>query len=105
MLQILCALKTADAVVFASPVYYAGVTAQLKAAIDRTYADLKTGEPWGKGALLLTCGNPDTSIAEPTIVMYKKILSFNDREDGGVIVAPGIHGLGEIAGNPITIGS
>jgi len=100
MPQILNALKTADVVVYASPIYYAGVTAQLKATIDRTYALMKVGSPWTKCALLLTCGNPDVSMAEPTIAMYKAILGFGNRENCGIIVAAGINGIGEIAGKP-----
>ena len=45
MTKILNALKKADALVLASPVYYWSVTAQLKLAIDRTYALLRAKTP------------------------------------------------------------
>ena len=100
MPQILDALKSAEAVVYASPIYYAGVTAQLKAAIDRGYALLRQYVPWKKGALLLTFGHAQESMADPTIAMYRAILGFKGLEDGGVIVSAGMHDKGEIQGHP-----
>lgn len=41
--DVLDAVSTADALVFASPVYYGDVTAQLKMFIDRSYSYLKPG--------------------------------------------------------------
>jgi NAD(P)H-dependent FMN reductase len=114
MPQILAALRTADTVVFASPIYHASVSAQLKAALDRTYAHKTamppelvtklTGrmpDPWKKGVLLLTCASPDTEVAAASIAMYKAILSHSGREDGGIIVAGGVRDHGAIAGNPV----
>jgi multimeric flavodoxin WrbA len=57
MSQILDALKTVDALVLASPVYFWGVTAQLKLAIDRTFALLKAKTAIKRAAMLLTCGS------------------------------------------------
>ena len=37
MEDILCAFQQADVVVLATPVYFYGVSAQMKACIDRTY--------------------------------------------------------------------
>jgi NAD(P)H-dependent FMN reductase len=111
MLQILNTIKTADAVVFASPIYYANVTGQLKVAMDRTYANLmampkdlvikfgRTPDPWTRGALLLTAASTDYSIADSTIVMYKSVLEHSNREDGGIVVATGVRERGEIEGH------
>ena len=53
MADVLEALKRADMVVFASPIYWFDITAQEKAAIDRLYAFGATGFPFTKTALLL----------------------------------------------------
>jgi len=57
MPEILDALRKADALVLASPVYYFGATAQIKLAIDRTYALLCEKTPIKRAALLMTCGD------------------------------------------------
>ena len=100
MPAILDALRKADAMVLASPVYFFSVTAQLKLAIDRTYALLRQETPRAKSALLLTCGNGDSTVAEGAIAMYKRMCRFSAWEDGGVIVATGLHAKDGILGRP-----
>jgi multimeric flavodoxin WrbA len=100
MARVIEALKSAYALVYASPIYYASFTSQLKAVLDRTFALLKSVQPWTKSALLLTCGNQSASMAEPTIALYKKILGFDGSEDRGVVVATGLHEPGEIKDRP-----
>ncbi len=98
MPKILDALKTADALVLASPVYYFGVTAQLKLAIDRMYAQNRQETPLKRAALLLTCGNTSDHVAEGAIAMYEKMLAFYGWERAGVIVAAGMRGTDGIDG-------
>jgi multimeric flavodoxin WrbA len=98
MSQILDAFRKADAVVFASPVYYWNVSAQLKLAIDRTYALISDKPPIQKAALLMTSGDREAKVAESAVTMYNNIRSFSKWEDAGVIVAGGLHGKDEIAG-------
>ena len=98
MPPILEALKTSDTVVFTSPVYYFDMTAQLKLAIDRTYALLSVGAPIKKAALLMTCGDDSVKVAEGAVVTYKNICEYSKWEDAGVIIATGLSKPGEIAG-------
>ncbi|MCL1985292.1 MAG: flavodoxin family protein [Betaproteobacteria bacterium] len=100
MPPILDALRKADALVLASPVYFFGVTAQLKLAIDRFYALLELGMSVNRAALLLTCGNSSESAAESSVSMFRQICAYQRWEEAGVIVAPGLHNLGEIGGRP-----
>ena len=86
MQQILESLKTAEILVLASPVYFWGVTAQLKLAIDRTYALLRAKAPIKRAALLLTCG----SRTGATIPMFETMCEFSQWENAGVIVASGL---------------
>jgi multimeric flavodoxin WrbA len=98
MLQILEALKTADAIVLVSPIYFFDMTAQLKLAIDRTFALLSVGTPIKKAAFLMTCGDSSEKAAEGAVVTYKNMLAYSKWQDAGVIIATGLHKPGEIEG-------
>ena len=98
MASILKALVTADALVLVSPVYYFDMTAQLKLALDRTFALLSVGTPIKKAALLMTCGDDSEKVANGAVTTYKDICSYSEWEDAGVIIAPGLHKPVEIDG-------
>lgn len=85
MEQVIEAYKTADMVVFASPIYYFDVTAQLSAAIQRVYC---IGKPVAaKAALLLSSASP--APYDGAIATYKGICAFTGIEDAGIITAAG----------------
>ena len=98
MTAILDIFKNADAVVFASPVYYFTVSAQLKLAIDRTYSVPGKSTAVQKSALLLTCGDSTSDAAEGAIVMYKHMLAYRKWEDAGVVLVTGLHSISDIDG-------
>lgn len=98
MQQILEAIKQSDTLVLASPVYYFDVTAQLKLAIDRTFALISVGNPIKKAALLMTCGDNTAEVADGAVVSYRAICSYSKWEDAGVIIATNLHKPGEIEG-------
>ena len=83
--KILPAYKECDMIVFASPLYYLGITSKLQAAVERIYC---IGKPVKatKAALLLTsaAGAYDGPIAQ-----YKNYLSFAGLEDAGILTATG----------------
>ena len=97
MTHILDALKTADALVLASPVYFWGVTAQLKLAIDRTFALLRAKTPIKRAALLLTCG----SRVGATDLMFQTMCEFSGWENAGIIVESGLHDPDAIKGRDV----
>ncbi len=79
--EILGKMVNAQAVIFASPLYFWGVTAQLKAVIDRTYslytgyhqpdhASLVDGQ---RQALLMTGGGPWDNNAEAAFTAFSRI--------------------------------
>ena len=81
ILDILEKMVQAQAVVFASPLYFWGVTAQLKAVIDRTYslytnyhkpghASLVEGQ---RQALLVTGGGPWDNNAEAAFTAFARL--------------------------------
>jgi multimeric flavodoxin WrbA len=98
MLPILDALRKADALVLASPVYYFGMSAQIKLVIDRFFALLQVGMPVRRAALLMTCGDASEAAAASSISMFRQICAYQKWEEAGVIVAPGLHTPGEIEG-------
>ena len=87
---ILDLIKEADAVVFASPVYYCSVSAQLKLAIDRLFALSNAKLSVKYAALLLTCG--EASTIDGAVSIYQIILPSLHCEDAGTIVASGLYG-------------
>lgn len=85
MEKVMPAYKEADMIVFASPIYYFDMSAQLSAAIQRVYA---IGKPAAKkAALLLSSGSNGTQ--DGAVATYKGILAFTQIEDAGIITAAG----------------
>lgn len=95
MVKILDEVETADMLVLATPVYYFAMTAPLKATIDRFYS--RTGRISRKRlrtAFIITCRNTDNSRVEPLIVHYKKLVSYMNYKDEGMIVGKGCGTVG-----------
>lgn len=70
-------LIEADMVVFATPMYYFGISAQMKRVIDRFYAI--NGQIKGvskKAALLMTYADTSTKEAEPMRVHYHTLMDY-----------------------------
>jgi len=86
MEKVMPAYKEADMIVYATPIYYFGMTAQISAAIQRVYA---IGKPLKavKSALLLSSGAPDSYAG--AIATYKDMLAYTGIEDAGIITAAG----------------
>jgi len=99
MVHILEALRKADVLVLASPVYHFDVTAQLKLALDRQYALFNEKTPIRRTALLMCCADEDIGTAKGAVSMYETWLEFAKWEDAGILIVPGVHEPGEIAGN------
>ena len=95
---ILTALRETDVMVLVSPVYYFSISAQLKTAIDRTYALLEVKPPIKKAALLLTCADETTDVAEGAVVTFKNICKYSKWENAGIIIATGVGDIGDIKG-------
>ena len=94
MQEIYPLLEKADAVVFATPLYYFGFPAQIKAVIDRLYAYSKPD----KKALLhiaecamIVCGeSKDEDDYEGIIENYELTVDYLGWEDCGVLAATGL---------------
>ena len=88
----------ADMVVFATPMYYFGLSAQLKAVIDRFYAINGQIHVPKKAALLMTYANTAASQAAPIAAHYDVLLDYLGWQDAGRVIAPGVWVEGSIRG-------
>ena len=79
-------LQVADMIIFASPVYYFGLTGQLQSTISRFYA---VGKPQkvAKFGLILTSASSD--VYDAIFDQYNKILDYFNAKDMGIITAYG----------------
>ncbi len=95
MRPVLDALRKADVLALATPVYFFGPAAQLKLAIDRMYALLKEPSHIKEAVFLITCGaNPPAAIS--TLSMFRQMCGHMGWREAGFIVAPGLHEPGQI---------
>ncbi len=86
MEKVMPAYREADMIVYASPVYYFDMTAQLSAAIQRVYAIGKPAKAV-KSALLLSSASPNPYAG--AIATYKDMLAYTGVEDAGILTAAG----------------
>ncbi len=86
MEKLLPAYRESDMLVFATPVYYFDMTAQLAAAIQRVYCIGKPAKA-KKAALLVSSGSPNTG--EGAVISYKNMLGYMGIEDAGVCCLAG----------------
>ena len=88
-------LVEADAILFATPIYYFGMSGQLKNVIDRFYS-IHDCMGRKKALLFATMGNPNEHVSDPAVLMYEKMIAYLGWEDGGRIIASGVWASGDI---------
>ena len=86
MEKVIPAYLDCDMVVFASPVYYFDMTAQIQAAIQRVYCIGKPPKA-KKAALLLSSASPNTGTG--AVEAYKNMIGYMGIEDAGVCALAG----------------
>lgn len=89
-------LKTADILVIASPVYFYGISAQLKAIIDRLHTPIRNEFHIKKLALLLVGAATLPELFDAIKVQYQLVLNFFHLEDAGMILVRGLKDIGDI---------
>lgn len=98
--ELLEAMKAADVIVFASPVYFYSVSAQLKTVFDRTVAIFPTLTNKAY-YFLMTMADDEAANAAGTI---QAMQGFLDCYDGstlrGTLVAPGVYERGDVVKTP-----
>ena len=86
----------ADAIVLVSPVYYWGLSSQLKAVIDRWQPTVFAMQHNKKGILLTTQASDEDWVTEPVDAWYKALLRFMKWENGGRLAAKGVPARADI---------
>ncbi len=84
------ALLSADMVVFVTPVYYFGISAQLKTVIDRFYSyTLRLSGKHLKTALIAASWDSNEDVMPCIVQYYKKLCRYMNFTDCGMILGTG----------------
>jgi multimeric flavodoxin WrbA len=101
MKTILPKIKNADVIVWASPVYYSGITGPLKTLMDRQLPAYVMGQPRSKmqkAVLVSTCSAWEISMFDPLLVQMKAI--YDNPQEGcefaGALLRPMAEGMNEM---------
>ncbi|WP_295638462.1 flavodoxin family protein [uncultured Mailhella sp.] len=90
----------ADLVAFVTPMYYFGISSQLKAVIDRFYAINGSIHVRKQAVLLMTYANHSKRDESPILTHYDVLLEYLGWKDAGRVVAPGVWLEGSINNTP-----
>lgn len=93
-------IVSADLVAFVTPMYYFGISAQLKAVIDRFYAINGSIHTPKQAVLLMTYANNSRRDESPMLTHYEVLLDYLGWTDAGRVVAPGVWTEGSIRNTP-----
>lgn len=87
-------LELSEVIVFSSPLYWGGISAQLKTAWDRFHAYVKPENKKKlaiKESVYMLCGhNDNTAQYEPAVKVYEDIARYMGWDNRGIILAPGV---------------
>lgn len=89
-------LKTADMLVIASPVYFYGISAQLKAVIDRLHTPMRNDFSIKRLALLLVGAAELPELFDSILAQYNLVLNYFGLEDAGKVLIRGFRERGAI---------
>lgn len=101
MQEVFAALQNNDILVFASPVYYLGFSAQLKNVIDRTYAESAIGRKILSAILLSVAGKKDPFVSDCIIKSYQQLCNYIGFKNIGIISAKGFENPNDIENSQI----
>ena len=89
-------LMEADVLVIASPVYFYGLSAQLKAIIDRLHNPIRDMFKIRKLAMLLVGAATLPELFDAILMQYRLILNFFKLEDAGTVLVRGAKERGDV---------
>jgi multimeric flavodoxin WrbA len=96
-------LESSEVIVFSSPLYWGGISAQLKTAWDRFHSYVKPENKKKLGikeSLYFICGHAgETTMYETAISIYKGIAVYMGWQDRGSLFVTGVVEKNEIDGN------
>ncbi|MCQ2193338.1 MAG: flavodoxin family protein [Paludibacteraceae bacterium] len=89
-------LAGAEMLVIASPVYFYGLSAQLKAVVDRLHNPIRNTFHIRKMALLLVGAATLPELFDSILTQYQLCLNFFRLEDAGKVLVKGVREKGKI---------
>ena len=89
-------LMEADTVVVASPVYFYGISAQLKALVDRLHTPMRNEFRIKRLGLILVGAATLPDLFDPILLQYRMILRFFHLEDIGTVLVNGAKDKGDV---------
>ena len=93
-------LKNADILVIASPVYFYGISAQLKAIVDRLHTPMRKEFKIRKLALILVGAATLPELFDPIKLQYQLVLNYFQLEDAGMVLVRGARDKGDVKNSP-----
>lgn len=91
-------LRMTDMLVIASPVYFYGISAELKAIVDRLHTPMRNEFQIKKLALLLVGAATLPELFDAIKLQYQLVLKFFHLEDAGMVLVRGVKDIGDIKG-------
>ena len=92
-------LSDADILVIASPVYFYGISAQLKALVDRFHSPERNSLKLKGLALLLVGADTIPNLFDSIIAQYRLTLEYFKLEDYGMVLVGGVEEKAAIKGS------
>ena len=89
-------LMEADTVVVASPVYFYGISAQLKSLVDRLHTPMRNAFGIKRLGLILVGAAVLPDLFDPILLQYRMILRFFHLEDIGTVLVSGAKEKGDV---------
>ncbi len=89
-------LKQADILVIASPVYFYGISAQLKALVDRLHNPVRNSFHIKKLGLILVGADLLPELFDSVVVQYELTRKYFGLEDIGKVLVRGAEAKGEV---------
>ena len=89
-------LKQADTLIIASPVYFYGISAQLKALVDRLHTPMRNDFRIRKLGLILVGAADLPDLFDPIILQFRMILRFFRLEDAGTVLVRSAKEKGDV---------
>jgi len=93
-------LNVAEVIVFITPVYWFGMTAQIKLAIDKLYSYMNSKCPnklkIEESCLIACAGDEGEEVFEGVIGTYKGIVNYLKWKDRGILTVPSVYEIGDV---------
>ena len=89
-------LRKADTLVIASPVYFYGISSQLKTLVDRLHTPMRNAFGIKRLGLILVGAADLPDLFDPILLQYRMILRFFGLEDIGTVLVRGARDKGDV---------